>query len=920
MKNKTIIVYMIKIIFCLIVIISVVISNNYVKAQQILTINPAKESTNHDISLSPWGPYSKRYAGISNVADMKRGLRFDFTVCPGYYRNNIIVPNVDFATSYTPWKVSPDMKQITYRYEMEWKDRVYTDVTYYTIDSSRILVEMNCVNNTDYIQDLTLNTLSFINYPEHYPKVKAVTKEPMKWINAVDYDDINIIHKTPQYRLVSNGFKYDEVRSEEALDGSLLARSFGDANGDEVSYTIDNLTSNGDGMLTFRYKVKKGDTARFQLSGISNALITFAGTGNFELKRKPCQFNGNNKLTLRSIGNTEIELDGFFITGDTHAQVPQIVDNPENFIPTISGNNILKYKDVNAFYGIAWDDPNSDVREVLNDELDIFFRKNANDNVAKKFTGNKEGHFTNLFLRPIEIKPHADQKIYILLCAGSKSQVKENLDAFDITSLKAKIKNPKTEDDILPAGKRYQFGNQLMQAALLSNAVYPIYTQRQYIRHFTPGKQWNSLYTWDEGFVSLGMMEVDLQKSFETINAYTTQPGNQSAFIHHGSMVPVQFYDFFDLWNRTQSKELLNYMYPRLQQYYQFMIGVMPTSALRMPSNLLSPWDYFYNSGGWDDYPPQKYLRDHMGLRQSVTPVITTAQCIRVAKIMRLAAQALGLKDDIKGYDAQIKLLSDALQKYSWDESSGYFSYVVHDAKGEPQHFLRYPSDSSNYNMGLDGVSPLISGICTPAQQKKLIGKLFSPKKLWTPYGITAVDQSASYFRHDGYWNGTVWMPHQWFMWKALLDMGEGDKAYQVAHTALELWKRETALTYHTFEHFLSSSGRGAGWPQFSGLSCPVLSWFAAYYKIGRVTTGFEIWIEKQQFDKDFSSYNATLHFDETSSYPHQRCMLICMIPNNKYEAYFNNKKLKIVSYHTGFVQIYLPKINMEGQLKVLVQ
>ncbi|MDP4285937.1 MAG: glycoside hydrolase [Bacteroidota bacterium] len=913
-----------KIIFSLIVFISLVTISNHLNAQQSLSINPAKESLNHDISLSPWGPYSKRYAGISNVAHMKSGLRFDFTVCPGYYRNNIIVPNVDFATSYIPWKISPDMKQVTYRYEMEWKDQVYTDVTYYIIDSSRVLVEMNCVNNTDYIQDLTLNALSFINYPENYPKVKAVTKELTRWINAVDYDDINVVDKTPQFRLVNDGFKYDEVRSEASLDGSLLSKSFGNTNGDEVSYTIDSLDANGDGKLIFRYRVKKGDTARFQLSGLSNDIIEFPGTGNFEMKQQPCQFNGNSKLTLRSVGNTPIELDGFFITGDTHAQVPQMVDNPENFTPAISGDNaskklILKYRDVNAYYGMAWNDPNSDVREVLNDELDIFFRKKANDNVAKKFTGNNEGHFTNLFLRPIEIKPHANRKEYVLLCAGSKSQVQNNLDVFDITALKEKIKNPKTGNDILPAGKKYEFGNQLMQAALLSNVVYPIYTQRQYIRHFTPGKQWNSLYTWDEGFVSLGMMEVDLQKSFETLNAYTTQPDNQSAFIHHGSMVPVQFYDFYDLWNRTQSKELLGYMYPRLKEYYRFMIGEIPTSAMRMSSNLLSPWDYFYNSGGWDDYPPQKYLHDHPILRKSVTPVITTAQCIRVAKIMRLAAEALGLKDDINGYDAQIKLLSGALQKYSWDESSGYFSYVVHDTNGVPQHFFTYPSDGSNFNMGLDGVSPLISGICTPAQQKKLIGKLFSPKELWTPYGITAVDQSASYFRQDGYWNGTVWMPHQWFMWKALLDMGDGDKAWQIAHTALDLWKRETALTYHTFEHFLSNSGRGAGWPQFSGLSDPVLSWFAAYYKIGRVSTGFETWIEKQQFDNNFSSYNAALRFDETSSYPHQRCMLICMNPGYKYDAYFNNKKLKTLSYHPGFVQIYLPESNKEGELRIVV-
>ncbi|MBS1655326.1 MAG: glycoside hydrolase, partial [Bacteroidetes bacterium] len=724
--------------------------------------------------------------------------------------------------------------------------------------------------------------------------------------------------------LVYNGFQLDEVRSDESLNGSLLAHDFGKGINDEVSYNLNSVNKSKVESLVFRYRVKQGDTARFQLPGLSNEVINFIGTGKFEWLQVPVKFKENNKLILRSLSNMAVELDGFFITDIDHPVIPQITPQRKDFAPEINGNNesrklVLKYKDDASFYGMAWDYPASEVREVLNDELDILFRLNANNNVGKKFVGNGKGDFTNIFLRPVEVKPHKERNIYVLLCSGSENNVKKELDDFNAVALKSKIKEYTTEDKtILAAGKKYELGNQLMQAALLTNVVYPVYTQRQNIRHFTPGKWWNSLYTWDEGFISLGMSEVDIQKSFETVNAYTTAPGSQSAFIHHGSMVPVQFSAFLELWNKTQSREMLQYLYPRLKQYYQFILGETPTSTTRMPSSLLKTWDYFYNSGGWDDYPPQHYLREHNTLYKSVTPVITTAQCIRVAKIMRLCAEELGLNNDLKDYDTQIKLLADALQKYAWDGQAGYFSYVVHDKNGIPEKIFRYSVDSSNFNMGLDGVAPLVSGIATPVQEKQMIEKIFSPKHLWTPYGITAVDQSASYFRQDGYWNGTIWMPHQWFMWKALLDLGEGDKAYQVAHTALELWKRETELTYCTFEHFISSSGRGAGWSQFSGLSSPVLNWFASYYKMGHVTTGFETWIEKQEFNNAFSSYAATLRFDKTSAYPHQRCLLICMNPAKRYEAYFNKTKLKVVSYYPGFVQVYLPKTNNEGQLRII--
>ena len=108
----------------------------------------------------------------------------------------------------------------------------------------------------------------------------------------------------------------------------------------------------------------------------------------------------------------------------------------------------------------------------------------------------------------------------------------------------------------------------------------------------------------------------------------------------------------------------------------------------------------------------------------------------------------MGLKEDIKSYDRIIKNLSKALQTYAWDEESGYFGYVTHDASGDAKAIFRY-KDQSNFNKGLDGVTPLAAGICTPEQVGRLVGHLFSPKELWTSSGLSTVDQSA--FPADGY-------------------------------------------------------------------------------------------------------------------------------------------------------------------------
>jgi hypothetical protein len=325
------------------------------KGQQTLQFDPAVENMNHDIHLSPWGPYSKRYAGISHIADMKSGMRFDVTVCPGYYRNKVVVPNVLFESGYTPWKVSPQMNSITYRYELEWKDQVYTDVTYYTLDSSRVLVEMNCVNNTNVIQNLTLNTLSYIDYPGQFPLFKVLNNDSsMKWISAVDYRELDLVNKSPRYFLIADGQKRNEVRNDSSLDGSLLAEKFGKEINDEVVYDFDNFPKECIGTVFIRYRVKKGATARFQLSGICNELVEFSDTGNFEVKKLSCRFNSENKLSLRSLSTTEIVLDGFFISIVPDAEAPRIVPQTKNPNPILvreheAKNVLLKYRDINTY-------------------------------------------------------------------------------------------------------------------------------------------------------------------------------------------------------------------------------------------------------------------------------------------------------------------------------------------------------------------------------------------------------------------------------------------------------------------------------------------------------------------------------------------------------------------------------------------
>jgi hypothetical protein len=893
----------------------------------------ARLDNEHDIIAAPvWGPYGKKYAGISHLPDLRTGKRLDFSVLPGYYRNKMLIPNVNFESGYYPWMSNDDGTLYTFRYELEWKDQVYVDVTYAIQDSAAVGVSIKCVNNTSAPQNLALNLMAFIAYPDLYPEVTLDYPAGSLWFNGVDYQQVHFFKKTPQDNLVADGGMLGEIRNKKFIGGSALGKDFGAHEGDYVSYHRAGMPSGG--TLSLVYQLPAGKTCPVAITGVAEP-VRLTGNGSLAIVSVPYRLAGDSAIVINSLGGDAVVLNGVLLSRGEHPDIaikPQAPQFQPQLTEDLAGRTlILKYRDIDNYYGLTWDNDNFKIRQFLNDELDIYMRYYTHNHVATVFEGNKEGHYSNVFIRPIVLGPKSSQTVHVgIVTGGSADAVKGRLADFGKqekatqtamvrqateTQQTSKAISTPNSPDLLPAGEKYALTLQLFKATLMTNVVYPVYTQREYIRHFTPGKWWNSLYTWDLGFTALGLNDVNHEYAIDCINAYTTPAGAQSAFIRHGSLVPTQFYALFDLCNKMPSGDLLQYFYPRLKRYYNFFAGKERGSSTNaLGSNLLKTWDYFYNSGGWDDYPPQVAVHQQK-LEGTVTPVITTAQCIRVAKLLAMAAEKLGLNDDITIYKNDVDRFERALQTEAWDSSSGYYSYMRHDPQGHPVSVFTYDG-KVNYNMGLDGAYPLFAGVCTNDQTRILLGKLFSPQHLWTPSGMGVVDQSAPYYRQDGYWNGAVWMPHQWLMWKTMLDLGRSDLAFKIAHTALDLYNDEVHLSYYTFEHFLAASRRGAGWHQFSGLSSPIMNWLTAYYRPGTASTGNEILINAPKFNKLKNGYSATLIFDKLTS-PHKRSMLVCLNPGYHYQARFNGSTIGVRQRYPGLLELTLPATNSSGELVI---
>lgn len=888
-------------------------------AQQI--INFDKLNGTHDLSLPDWGPYTKRYIGISHIPRKESGIRFDLSVFPGFYRRKVAVPDVLFENDYHPWETSPNLEYFSFRHELEWKDDVYTDISYSEISENSRLIRMECVNNTDNNQNLVLHFMASVNFPpireyspytSIYPSIITLPKKSV-WFDALDYEDLQFANPKAQDNLVYDGKMRAEIREDGFVNGSGIADNFGVDVGDFVKYKFTIEHSFDDAELYIRYRISGNSNNKFEAKGLLNSTITFDSTDVFSSKILNIgELNsGKHEIKLTSLGDSKIELDGFSIIEKESADEINIKRKEWNHVPKIiegpiKNSLLIKYDDIEGYYGLLWDYDLFEIREWNTRDIGEYFKQMSNEHVQTSFKGEGDGHFTNVFMKPIELNQKSKKVIYGAVCYGEKEEVEQSLleiesdsSNYDKIYLSAKYNVPDFSG--IKEGEKYKFGVERLNATLNSNVVYPVYTQKDYIKHSAPGRWWDCLYTWDSGFIGLGLLQTDIRKAIENLNVYLLAPGSQSAFIHHGSPVPVQFYLFLELWNKTQSKELLEYFYPRLKQYHEFLAGRLGSSTTNsLNSNLLKTWDYFYNSGGWDDYPPQKYTHDQL-LEESVTPVINTAHAIRTAKILKMAAQALDKEDDITAYNKDIEIFSQALQEYSWDEDAGYFSYVVHDKDENPLEHLKY-EDGTNYNMGLDGAYPLVSGICNEVQANKIISSLKSEEHIWSKVGLSAVDQSAPYFKIDGYWNGTVWMPHQWFFWKTMLDLGEADFAFKIAKTALDAWKLETEASYNSMEHFLIETGRGAGWHEFGGLSSPILIWYSAYFLPGNFNAGFDVWVDNKKWSDDLSDLSVSLkNFGNKLAAP---SLIACMNPEYDYIVKWNGKVINHKTIVEGTLSI----------------
>ena len=869
------------------------------------------------------------------------------------------LPGAATSTGYVDWQASPGLEYYCQRFVLDDKRQVLADVHWIALDENRRLIGVHITNATVSPRRIRLHALAHMRFaPKPYdtrganrgrngagPLHPAILKLPTKalWIDAHTHSKLT--YATPPMDIAAsvNGLRAGELRDHGFVDATALGDPFGKS-GDKVEYFFEIGQPFNNAVLLVRARVPAiNNKVIVRIEGITrqDLVLLPKNTSAWYVAKVGAMGTGQKTLTLTCKEGRDWALDGFVVVEakDRHqVLIHERTWNPKPKIETANGQ-ILNYRDSPVNYGLRL--PGSEIgipKGMLFDDLDSHFNQTTHPSVRINFTGVQEKR--GKFIRRSEPDPeawfvhipgelitlHGNSEAWRwgLVGAGDKSKTRQWLADFDSSNplwpekLKESIGKTNTFE-CTPEGEKYRLAMQLLSTLVQTNIFYPMWIQGRYVKGVVPAHRYTQPFTWDVGCMGLALHSINPERARQYLAQYCCSPQESGAYLRGGSPVLIkQFYQGAQLLSDDVDYKVLTYFYPRLRQMYEWLVGRYPGSVCgRWKSGLLSTWDYFYNIG-WDDYPAYAVSRlDKHGGQKRVTPVVHTAYAIRGAKILRQLAMRLNYHNDIPTYNNDIERLAAGLQKYSWDNETGYYGYVLHDEQNHPISILR-TKEGVNANMGMGGVMPLITGVVKKDQRVAMLNNLKNPKALWTPMGLTTIDQRSPLFRM-GYWNGAVWVPYQWIFWKAMLDYGETSFAKWIVERLMENCYLSAKTRWRTYERIgLDEKPETShGVKGFAGLSAPALDCYLAYYQPGRVTTGYDVYMSQRTYDPANRALSVRLKPDYSDDRSGEKFTVLVTMHPGEYVVAWKGQTVDTIPQTDGCMALELLCEDSEGVLSV---
>jgi hypothetical protein len=283
---------------------------------------------------------------------------------------------------------------------------------------------------------------------------------------------------------------------------------------------------------------------------------------------------------------------------------------------------------------------------------------------------------------------------------------------------------------------------------------------------------------------------------------YRTGPYLNEEIIHNGeytSSAPWLNYINYEIYKVTGDKKFLSEAYESGKKFYYWY-----TSRRDSNKNGLASW------GGHAELESVRDARvavwDKVGWASNFEGPDVNSMLVMEEKSLAAIAGILGYKNESVEWEQKSLMRSALINKYLWDDSTQFYYNV-----NKNDHSFTFKKKNDLLIKEIIGFLPLWAGISDKEQTDQLMKSLLNKKEFWRNFGIPTLSAKEDYYNPIGYWNGPIWVPWQYLIFRGLLDYGFKAEAKElsekVANNIIHQLK-----TDHYFWEFYSADDNQAGW------------------------------------------------------------------------------------------------------------
>ena len=199
-------------------------------------------------------------------------------------------------------------------------------------------------------------------------------------------------------------------------------------------------------------------------------------------------------------------------------------------------------------------------------------------------------------------------------------------------------------------------------------------------------------------------------------------------------------------------------------------------------------------------------LWDEIGDPENFDAVDLNMMLVKEAKSLSKMAKELGHENESKFYLEDAEKRTKLINKYMWDPETKFYYEI-----NKNDHSFTFKKKNDLKRKEIIAFLALWSGVASKVQAAALVKHLTDPKEFWRKYGVPSLSADDSYYNPIGYWNGPVWVPWNYLVFRGLIDYGYKKEAKELAEKVLDNVSYQLK-TNHWFWEFYSADNHQAGW------------------------------------------------------------------------------------------------------------